>query len=60
MFGSPFRENISGAGYTHWWTALIRDRDIEESRAVAGIVLFINLWKELVLTCACVCNRVCN
>ena len=25
---------------------------------MAGIVLFVKLWKELVLTYACVCNRV--
>ena len=25
---------------------------------MAGIVLFVKLWKELVLAYACVCNRV--
>ena len=31
---------------------------MEESRPVAGIVLFVKLWKELVLAYVCVCNRV--
>ena len=35
-------------------------REVEESRLVAGIVLLVRLWKELVLAYACVCNRVCN
>ena len=38
--------------------ALIRDQEVKESRHVAGIVLFVKLWKELVLASACVCNRV--
>ena len=52
----PLWENISSVGYR--WTALIRGREVEESRPVASIVLFIKLWKELVLAYACVCNRV--
>ena len=52
-------ENISGASI-HWWTTLIRDREVEESRSVAGIVVFVKLWKDIVLAYACVCNRVCN
>ena len=42
----------------HRWTALIRCREVEESQLVAGIVLFVKLWKELVLAFAYVCNRV--
>ena len=42
----------------HRWTALVRGREVEESRLVVGIVLLVKLWKELVLACACVCNRV--
>ena len=38
----------------HQWTALILGREVEESRHVAGIVLFVKLWKELVLAYACV------
>ena len=37
---------------------LIRGREVEESRPVAGIVLFVKLWKELVLAYTYVCNRV--
>ena len=44
----------------HRWTTLIRGREVEESRAEAGIVLFVKICKELVLAYACVCNRVCN
>ena len=50
-------ENISGAGI-HRWVTLIRGREVEESRLVAGIVLFVEIWKELVLAYARVCNRV--
>ena len=42
----------------HRWTTLTWGREVEESRPVAGIVLFVKLWKELVLAYACVCNRV--
>ena len=27
---------------------------------MAGIVIFVKIWKELVLAYACVCNGVCN
>ena len=52
-------ENLSDVGI-HRWTALIQGREVEESQPVAGMVLFVKLWKELVLTYACVCNRVFN
>ena len=42
----------------HQWTALIRGREVEEIRPVAGIVLFVKLWKELALEYVYVCNRV--
>ena len=55
----PLWENISSAGYTS-----VDDshsgREVEDSRLGAGIVLFVKLWKELVLAYVCVCNRVCN
>ena len=55
IYGKPFKVQS-----IHRWTALIRGREVEESRSVASIVLFIKLWKELVLAYACVCNGVCN
>ena len=53
LYGKTFQ--VQGL---HQWTALIRGQEVEESRPVADIVLFVKLWKELVLGYAYVCNRV--
>ena len=55
----PLWENILSAGYTQMDDSHSGPRG-EESRLVAGIVLFVKLWKELVLAYAHVCNRICN
>ena len=41
LYGKTFQ--VQGI---HLWTTLIRDRDVEESRPVASIVLFVKLWKK--------------
>ena len=53
LYGKTFQ--VQGI---HRWTALIRGREVEESRPMAGIVLFVKIWKEIVLAYACEFNRV--
>ena len=50
-------ENISSARYTPM-NGSHSGLEVEESRPMAGIVLFVKLWKELVLAYACVCNKI--
>ena len=44
LYGKTFQ--VQGI---HWLTTLIRGREVEESRPVSNIVLFVKLWKKLVL-----------